>query len=138
MEAIYVACMERTLTSRLYLINLCTHTVSHASDHCESLEKVLENNPQCIAIDCIGLTCTPPAPFENFTASFTLIECTDPVQVNFTIASSSGAVFTSLFHHSQVVQFGGDKSVDIEMARNATHLDFQVYIEYSLSCECHA
>ena len=85
----------------------------------------MANYPQCTAIDCIGLTCTPPAPFENFTASFTVIECTDPVQVNFTISSSSGAMFTSLFDCSQVVQFGGDTSVNVQMSRNATHLDFQ-------------
>ncbi len=34
-------------------------------------------------------------------------------------------MFTSLFDRSQVVQFGGDMSVNVQMSRNATHLDFQ-------------
>ncbi len=103
-----------------------TYTVSHASDYCDSLEGVLANYPQCTTIDCIGLTCTPSAPFENFTASFTVIRCTDPIQVNFTITlSSGGAIFTSVFDCSQAVQFGRDTSVNVGTSRNATHLDFQ-------------
>ena len=77
--------------------------------------------------DCVGLTCTPIAPFENFTASFNVVNrCEDPVQVNLTIASGSEIVFSALFDQNKVIQFGGDTSVKVEMSRNATHLDFQV------------
>ncbi len=82
--------------------------------------------PLIALVSLAGLTCTPSAPFENFTASFTVIRCTDPIQVNFTITlSSGGAIFTSVFDCSQAVQFGGDTSVNVGTSRNATHLDFQ-------------
>ncbi len=77
--------------------------------------------------DCSGLNCTPMAPFENFTASFNVVNrCEDPVQVNLTIASGSGAAFSALFDQNKVIQFSVDTSVSVGMSRNATHLDFQV------------
>ncbi len=90
----------------------------------------MANNPQCQnATDsmCTGLTCTPSAPFQGFLASFRVVDsCSDPVQVELTVVSGVAAVYRERFVASEVVQFGGDTSVSVEISRNATHLDFQV------------
>ncbi len=69
-----------------------------------------------IAIDCIDCHWLH---WSHLHATSPLWKLYCEFTVNFTIISSSGAMFTSLFHRSQVVQFGSwNTSVNVRMSRN--------------------
>lgn len=100
------------------------------SDPCPPLESVLMDYPQCRASSCSGLTCQPMAPFDDYTASYSVTKCADPVYVDLSLtpASLDGQAFIARVTSNNVVNFGGNSGMGITMSRNATHLDFQATI----------
>lgn len=101
------------------------------SEQCQTVLDVLVQNPVCTSVgNCTGLQCEQSnGLLDGSSVSFVVNKCEDPITVDLVIQSKALTLNLRGYTQSDVIFLGGNLSniLLIQMQRNASDLQFQVY-----------